>query len=108
MSKEALGPGFYTIIMGHSAEDFEFKKKAIAKIVADNDGQSMKFLEDKELEGILMAQCTRISASIRETFRAGGAFNSIPVMGQRDLTMRWAIGAGKAKMPLIKAGQYRG
>jgi hypothetical protein len=25
-------------------------------------------------------------------------------MGQRDLTIRWAIGAGKAKMPLIKKG----
>ena len=104
MNKEALGPGFYTIIMGHSAEDFEFKKKAIAKIVADNNGQSMKFLEDKEMEGILMAQTTRVSASIRETFRAGGAFKSIPIMGQRDLTIKWAIGAGKAKMPLIKDG----
>jgi glycolate oxidase len=104
MVKGALGPGFYTIVMGHSAADFEFKKKAIAKIVADNDGESLKFLESPEYEGILMAQCTRISASIRETFRAGGAFNSIPIMGQRDLTIKWAIGAGKAKMPLIKAG----
>ena len=51
-----------------------------------------------------MCQCTRISASIRETFRNGGAFNSIPIMGQRDLTIKWAIGAGKAKEPLIKAG----
>ena len=25
-------------------------------------------------------------------------------MGQRDLTIRWAIGAGKAKEPLIKKG----
>ena len=49
MNKEALGPGFYTIIMGHSAEDFEFKKKAIAKIVADNDGESLKFLEDPDV-----------------------------------------------------------
>ncbi len=104
MSREALGPGFYTIIVGNSAEDFAWKQAAMAKIVADNDGQSMKFLEDPELEGILMAQTTRVSASIRETFRAGGAFNSIPIMGQRDLTIKWAIGAGKAKMPLIKAG----
>jgi len=25
-------------------------------------------------------------------------------MGQRDLTIKWAIGAGKAKMPLIQKG----
>jgi hypothetical protein len=31
-------------------------------------------------------------------------FNSIPVMGQRDLTIKWAIGAGKAKLPLIEKG----
>lgn len=51
-----------------------------------------------------MCQCIRISASIRETFRPGGAFSSIPVMGQRDLTIKWAIGAGKAKEPLIEKG----
>ena len=56
------------------------------------------------MEGILLCQCIRISASIRETFRPGGAFSSIPVMGQRDLTIKWAIGAGKAKEPLIKEG----
>jgi hypothetical protein len=31
-------------------------------------------------------------------------FKSIPVMGQRDLTIKWAIGAGKAKEPLIEKG----
>jgi len=52
----------------------------------------------------LLCQCIRISASIRETFRPGGAFSSIPVMGQRDLTIKWATGAGKAKEPLIEQG----
>lgn len=64
----------------------------------------MKMVEDPEIEGILLCQCTRISASIRETYRPGGAFNSIPVMGQRDLTIKWAIGAGEAKKPLIEKG----
>ncbi len=104
MSKDVIGPGFFVIIAGHSVDDFEYKKKAIAKIVEENNGQSLKTVEDPEIEGILLSQCTRISASIRETFRAGGAFNSIPIMGQRDLTIKWAIGAGKAKFPLIKAG----
>ncbi len=104
LSKETTGPGFYVIIGGNSAEDFAWKKKTIEKIVKDNGGKSLKTVEDPEIEGILMAQCTRISASIRETFRPGGAFNSIPIMGQRDLTIQWAIGAGKAKLPLIKKG----
>jgi glycolate oxidase len=104
LSKEIQGPGFFIIIAGNDAADFAYKKKVLEKIVADADGKSMKSVEDPEIEGILMCQCTRISASIRETFRAGGAFNSIPVMGQRDLTLRWSIGAGKAKEPLIAKG----
>jgi len=104
ISKEVQGPGFFIIIGGYSAEDFAYKKKVLEKIISDNDGKSLKMVEDPEIEGILLCQCTRISASIRETFRAGGAFNSIPIMGQRDLCIKWAIGAGKAKEPLIKKG----
>jgi glycolate oxidase len=104
MNKAVKGPGFFVIIAGTSAEDFVYKKKVLEKIVADNQGESLKIVEDPVIEGILMAQCTRVSASIRETFRSGGTFKSIPIMGQRDLTIKWAIGAGKAKMPLIKKG----
>jgi len=104
ISREVQGPGFFVIIAGNSPEDFAYKKKVLEKIVSDADGKSLKSVEDPEIEGILLCQCIRISASIRETFRAGGAFNSIPIMGQRDLTIKWAIGAGEAKKPLIKKG----
>jgi glycolate oxidase len=104
LDKESQGPGFFVIIAGNSPADFAYKKMTLEKIVADANGISSKILEDPELEGILMAQCVRISASIRETFRPGGAFNSIPIMGQRDLTIKWAIGAGEAKKPLIDKG----
>ena len=104
MSKEVKGPGFFIIIAGTSAEDFAYKKKVLNKIITDNEGESLKMVEDPETEGILLAQCTRISASIRETFRSGGAFRSIPIMGQRDLTIKWAVGAGQAKLPLIQKG----
>ena len=73
-------------------------------IVAEAGGRSLETVEDPEIEGIMLAQCTRISASVRETFRPGGYFKSIPIMGQRDLTMRWATGAGQAKLPLIEKG----
>ena len=104
MNEEVQGPGFFVIIAGNSAADFEYKRKVLEQIVRENDGKSLKSVEDPRIEGILICQCIRISASIRETFRAGGAFNSIPVMGQRDLTIRWAVGAGKAKEPLIEKG----
>ena len=104
LSQEVQGPGFFVIIAGNSADDFAYKKKVLETIVTKADGMSLKSVEDPEIEGILLTQCTRISASIRETFRPGGNFKSIPIMGQRDLTIKWAIGAGKAKLPLIKAG----
>jgi glycolate oxidase len=103
-SREVQGPGFFVILAGNSEADFEYKKKALEQIVRDAGGKSLKSVEDPKTEGVLLCQCIRISASIRETFRPGGAFSSIPVMGQRDLTIRWAVGAGKAKMPLIEKG----
>jgi hypothetical protein len=104
LSQQVQGPGFFVILAGNSAADFEYKKMALEQIVKDAGGKSLKSIEDPRTEGIIMCQCVRISASIRETFRPGGAFSSIPVMGQRDLTIRWAVGAGKAKMPLIEKG----
>jgi glycolate oxidase len=104
LNKEVQGPGFFVIIAGNSASDFEYKKKVLEQIIREAEGMSLKSVEDPKTEGILLCQCIRISASIRETFRVGGAFSSIPVMGQRDLTIRWAIGAGKAKEPLIEKG----
>ena len=105
LRKEVLGYGFMVIIAGNSPEDFDYKKRVLQRIIGDTGGNSLEAVEkDPEIEGILLCQCIRISASIRETFRAGGVFNSIPIMGQRDLTMRWSIGAGKAKEPLIEKG----
>jgi glycolate oxidase len=104
LNAEVQGPGFFVIVAGNSAEDFAYKKKVLEYIVKEAKGKSLKAVEDPRIEGILMCQCTRVSASIRETFRNGGAFNSIPIMGQRDLTIKWAIGAGEAKKPLIEKG----
>ena len=104
LNKDVLGPGFFVIIAGISAGDFAYKKKVLETIVAEAAGESLKAVEEPEIEGMLLMHCTRISASIRETFRPGGAFRSVPIMGQRDLNINWAIGAGKAKLPLIEKG----
>ena len=104
LSKEVQGPGFFVIVAGNSTADFEYKKRVLYHIVEAAGGKSLTSLETPRTEGILLCQCIRISASIRETFRPGGMFKSIPVMGQRDLTIKWAAGAGKAKEPLIEKG----
>jgi glycolate oxidase len=104
LNKEVQGPGFFVILAGDSPADFEYKKRVLQQIISESGGKSLKDVEDPRIEGILLCQCIRISASIRETFRNGGAFSSIPIMGQRDLTIKWAKGAGKAKEPLIKKG----
>ena len=104
LSQEVQGFGFLVIIAGNSEGDFAYKKKVLETIIDGTQGKSLKSVEDPEIEGVLLTQCTRISASIRETFRPGGYFKSIPIMGQRDLTIRWATGAGKAKLPLIEKG----
>jgi glycolate oxidase len=104
LSTEVQGPGFFIIIAGNSAADFAYKKRVLQHIISAAGGKSLTSIEDPRTEGILLCQCVRISASIRETFRPGGMFSSIPVMGQRDLTIKWAIGAGKAKEPLIEKG----
>jgi glycolate oxidase len=103
-SAETRGPGFFVIIAGDSPGDFAYKKKVLETIIREAEGESLKSAEDPETEGILLCQCTRITASIRETFRPGGGLVGIPVMGQRDLTMRWAMGASKAKLALIEKG----
>jgi hypothetical protein len=89
---------FFIIIAGTSAEDFAYKKKVLNKIIADNEGESFKHGGRPEIEGILLAQCTRVSASIRETFRLAAPLNPTH-HGPRDLTIKWAIGRAKPKCP---------
>ena len=102
LSEEVQGPGFFVIVAGNSPADFAYKKKVLETIIAEAGGRSLETIEDPEIEGIMLAHCTRITASVRETFRPGGFFKSIPIMGQRDLTIRWATGAGLAKLPLMR------
>jgi len=99
------GPGFMVIIGGNSKEEFEFNKKVLYRIIKDNDGESLTAVEDPEVEGKLLCQCIRVSASIRETFRVGGSgWGGFAIMGQRDLTMRWLQEAGRKKGAMIEKG----
>lgn len=103
--KEVQGPGFMVIIAGNYSEDFEYKKKVLEQIIKETSGRSLGAVEDPKIESTLLFQCTRISASIRETFRAGGAFGSMMVQGQRyDVHVRWLEEAAEMKRDLIRKG----
>jgi glycolate oxidase len=105
LRKMVLGPGFLVIIGGNSPEEFEYNQKVLQRIVKEADGKSLKPVEDPKIAGTLLCQCIRVSASIRETFRVGGAsWGGFAVMGQRDLTMKWLQEAGQRKGALIEKG----
>jgi glycolate oxidase len=104
-TKEVQGPGFMVIIAGNYDEDFAYKKKVLTQIIKETGGQSLKAVEDPDVEATLLFQCTRVSASIRETFRAGGMFSSMMVQGQRyDNHVKWLEEAAVWKRELIKKG----
>jgi len=104
-TREVQGPGFMVIIAGNFDEDFEYKKKVLAQIIKETDGESLKAVEDPDAEATLLFQCTRVCASIRETFRAGGMFSSMMVQGQRyDNHVRWLEEAAVLKRELIEKG----
>ncbi len=104
-TKEVQGPGFMIIITGNFPEDFAYKKKVLAQIIKETGGKSLKAVEDPDVEATLLFQCTRVCASIRETFRAGGMFSSMMVQGQRyDNHVKWLEEAAVWKRDLIKKG----
>jgi glycolate oxidase len=104
-TKEVQGPGFMVIIAGNFQEDFDYKKKVLDQIMKETEGKSLQAVEDPAVEETLLFQCTRITGSIRETFRAGGAFSSMMVQGQRyDLHVKWMEEAAVWKRELAAKG----
>jgi glycolate oxidase len=105
LRKLVKGPGFLLIIAGNSPDEFAYQQRVLQQILKETDGESLKPVEDPKIAGTLLCQCIRVSASIRETFRFGGAsWGGFAIMGQRDLTMRWLMEAGQKKGALIEKG----
>jgi glycolate oxidase len=99
-------PGFLVIVAGNFPEDFDYKKKVLQQIINETQGESLKSVEeDSNIEGTLLFQCIRPTASIRETFRAGGVFASVAIQGQRyDMHVKWLEEAAVRKRELMKRG----
>lgn len=77
LKKEIQGPGFVIVIIGNSIREFEFKKKVFQKIIEEMQGKSLKIVEDEKIGGALLWRLIRITASIRETFRASGSHSGL-------------------------------
>ena len=81
LSKEVRAPASSSSSPATLRETSPTRRRCSRRSYAEAEGESLKSVEDPETEGILLAQCTRISASIRETFRPGGYFKSNPDHG---------------------------
>jgi glycolate oxidase len=99
------GPSFLLIIAGNSPRDFDYKKRVLEQIVAENNGRSLKEVEDPKIGGAYIWRCIRITASIRETCRAAGAFGG-EVFGTDaySVTSNFIQSSIKAKAELIRQG----
>lgn len=106
--KLVQGPGFQVILMGNSPDDLEYKKQVLEQIINETKGKSLKPVEDPKLAGTLIWRSTRITASIRECFRAGGAF-SAALGGTHPYSeeVRYMEAVSKVKKDLIKKGILR-
>ena len=106
--KQVQGPGFQVILIGNSAGDFEYKKKVLQKIIDETRGQSLKAVEDPGIAAGVVWRSIRITASIRECFRAGGAF-SAALGGSHPFAeeVRYLEEIAKVKKELISKGLLR-
>jgi glycolate dehydrogenase FAD-linked subunit len=71
---DVLGPGFVLGVVANSDRDFEYKKRVIGLVLEETGGSSLKAIEDASVQYALLWRCIRVTASIRETMRATGAF----------------------------------
>lgn len=106
--KLVQGPGFQVILVGHSPEDFAYKKEVLEQIIAETNGKSLEPLEDPTLAGGLMWRSIRVTGSIRECFR--GSREGIGILGGTHPyaeEVRYLEELAKLKKDLIKRGLAR-
>lgn len=71
------GPGFLVVVAGTSQREFEYKRQVLQKIVDENDGKSLEYLEDPKIGGPLLWRTLRPSGDAKTICRATGYFGSI-------------------------------
>ncbi len=105
-SKYAKGPSMMISLAGNSDRDFDYKMKILAQIMEKTGGRMIPhIIDDPKVASGLLWRYIRTCGSIREVFRATGAFGG--EVGQTDvfrLMADYISVSGKNKEDLIKRG----
>ena len=102
---QVQGPGFIIIIVGNSAREFDYKKRVLQQIIEETGGRSLGIMEDPKIGGAQLWRFIRITASIRETFRATGDHTGIfPGHNEFAPMVRLAQDIAKVKGELQRKG----
>ncbi len=105
-SRYVKGPSFMISIAGNSDSDFDYKMKVLELIIGQTGGQKIpKILDDPNVASGCLWRYIRSTGSIREVFRATGAFGG--EVGQTDvfkLMADYISVSGENKNDLIKRG----
>jgi len=102
------GHGFLVIVAGNSNREFEYQQRVLQKIIDETKGKSLELIEDPKIGGGLLWRCIRITASIRETFRATGTWGG--ALAGTDIFAKEVYHMEKAaliKKDLIRRGLAR-
>lgn len=105
INQAVQGVGFELMIIGDSANDFDYKSKTLDLIMEETGATSLELLEDPVTGGAMLWRCIRITASVRETLRAAGAFGGV-VGGtdQVELLAEYIAATARRKAELISRG----
>lgn len=105
LRKQVKGPGFVIIIVGNSPGEFEYKKRVLRQIIDEGSGKSLEIMEDPKIGGAQLWRFIRVTASIRETFRATGDHHGMfPGHNTFAPVVRLAQKYAEVKAELIRKG----
>ena len=103
--KLAQGPGFIVTIVGNSAREFEYKKTVLQDIIDETNGESLKSIEDPQIQGAILWRFIRMTTAIREAHRATGVwFGNMAGHNYAAIEAKYSQTAARLKDEMIKKG----
>jgi len=103
--KLAQGPGFIVTLAGNSAREFEYKKTVLQDIIDETNGESLKSVEDPQIQGAILWRFIRMTTAIREAHRATGVwFGNMAGHNYAAIEAKYSQTAARLKDEMIKKG----
>ena len=105
LREQVQGPGFIIIAVGNSQREFEYKRRVLQHIIDETAGESLEIMEDTKIGGAQLWRFIRVTASLRETFRATGDHSGMfPGHNTFAPVLRLAQKYAEVKAELIQQG----